>query len=217
MWLRHCLICQQQQRFYCCVSCWQKIAPYQAPYWSKTLGSGGFPCISYTPYTKEIQQLLYFIKYHDFKGLASECGRRLGEWYLKNWPLPDYVIAIPLHDSRQKERGYNQSWLLAQALAKVIQRPAVPLLMRIQDTPRLYNFNPHQRADLMKDAFVVSSSIIKKRKKYYGASYLIVDDIFTTGSTMESAFKAMSEVSQRSVSLTLARADITELLDFGDV
>lgn len=215
MWLlRHCVLCQRLQSRWCCLACWQKITPFQAestPAWSVLL-TPTRPCISYTPYTGDIQQLLYLIKYHGFQGLAREIGTELGRWYLEHWPLPDLVVPIPLHQTRQQERGYNQSEILARAVAQHIRRPLVLCLQRARPTPRLYNLNPEARAEQLAEAFVLCDNP-KAMRKIQGASLLLVDDILTSGSTMKSAMQTLSVLSARQVGLTLTRADVTDPLD----
>ena len=215
MWLlRHCVLCQRLQQRWCCQQCWGAIAPFQAsgdPSWSVCI-TPQHPCISYAPYTGNIQQLLYLMKYHGFRSLAKELGTELGRWYRQHWPLPDVVIPVPLHASRQQERGYNQSEVLARALARQIKRPLWCALQRERATPRLYNLSPAARAEHLAEAFVLASPT-PEVTLYAGASLLIVDDILTSGSTLKSAMDALLAVSHRQVGLTLARADITDPLD----
>lgn len=221
MWLRYCLLCERLQRQYCCEQCWRSVIPYTAvtePPWSQILAPGGFPCISYTRYTGEIQQLLYLIKYHGFKPLAYELGERLGQWYLDHWPLPDAIVPVPLHQKREKERGYNQSFVMAMGLGRKLCRPVIPWVIRAQETSALYNFTPQERMQLLQSAFQLNPQITLPRS-LQGAvpSLLILDDILTTGSTLNAVYEALSGVSNRRVALTLARADITDPLAFKSV
>lgn len=215
MWLRHCVLCQRRQKRWCCRICWQSIQPYTAhskPSWSLQLEPEGFPCISYAPYTGNIQQLIYLMKYHQIKGLAREMGAALGVWYQVHWPLPDAIVPIPLHPERERERGYNQSLLLARALGRVISRPVYPLIQRTRVTPRLYNLSPAERAAAMHSVFALAPEV-SSWLQTETPRLLILDDILTSGSTLKSAFYALSEVSSALVGLTLSRADITDPLD----
>lgn len=179
---------------------------------------GGFPCISYAPYTGEIQQLLYLMKYHGFKGLARELGARLGHWYLNHWPLPDAIVPVPLHPQRERERGYNQSFVMASALGRVIQRPVVSWVLRAKQTPALYHLSPQERMQLLQSAFGLNPRVTQPRGvPNKNPSLLILDDILTTGSTLNAVAETLSVVSERQVALTLARADITDPLAFKSV
>lgn len=218
MWLRHCLLCERLQRYYCCQKCWGAIAPYTAnsePSWSQILAPGGLPCVSYTPYSGEIQQLLYLMKYHGFKGLARELGERLGQWYTTHWPLPDVIVPVPLHPHREQERGYNQSFVMATGLGRMLKRPVVSWVERTEQTPALYHFNPRERMQLLQSAFALNLKVTLPRSvRKATPSLLIVDDIFTTGSTLNAVIKTLLPISERQVALTLSRADITDPLAF---
>ncbi len=220
MWLRHCLSCEKRQRFYWCKSCWQNIRSYESPHWSQQL-QGGLPCISYTPY-QETRQLLYLVKYHGFSELARESGEHLGRWFLKHWPLPDCIIPIPLSQERFQERGFNQSLELARGLSQIIRRPVLEALVRAVDTPRLYNQTAEERQRIMEgnngqNVFALSPAVQKSPAFLCQKTYLLLDDVLTTGSTMNAAFEALSKISNKGVGLTFARADITDPLDFRSV
>ena len=85
---------------------------------------------------------------------------------------------VPLHESRLKRRGYNQTelifkdWLISQNL------PAENLLIRTKATPHLYKYNPAERKEILKGAFSLAEGV-----EVAGKNILIVDDIFTTGAT----------------------------------
>lgn len=182
------------------------------------MAPGGFPCISYTRYEGEIQQLLYLIKYHGFKPLAYLLGERLGEWYLAHWPLPDAIVPVPLHQAREKIRGYNQSFVMAMGLGRKIGRPVTPWVIRAVETPALYHFTPQERMQWLQSAFQLNPQLTLPRALRESVpSLLILDDILTTGSTLNAMCKTLLEVSDRQVCLTLARADITDPLAFKSV
>lgn len=171
--------------------------------------------MSYTPYSGEIQQLLYLMKYHGFKGLARELGERLGQWYNAHWPLPDVIVPVPLHPHREQERGYNQSFVMATGLGRILKRPVVSWVERTEHTPALYHFNPQERMQLLQSAFSLNLKIRPPRSVAKATpSLLIVDDILTTGSTLNATIKALLPISERQVALTLSRADITDPLAF---
>jgi ComF family protein len=118
----------------------------------------------------------------------------------------DFIIPIPLHRSRERERGFNQAELIARILAKssgiTISRK---LLARTKQTRRhragMDNFD---RARSVERAFAVLDA-----GRVTGASFLLVDDIFTTGSTLSEAARVLLEAGAREVkALTIARASI---------
>ena len=99
---------------------------------------------------------------------------------------PMLVVPVPLFAAREKQRGYNQAKLLAEAMTASLRRrePRWELqlcygaLRRVKDTPVLYALNPRQRRTSLRGAFAVSDVEVAK-----GREVLLVDDIMTTGAT----------------------------------
>lgn len=117
-------------------------------------------------------------EYADFFG--EELSFYLGDFI--NQIKPDALIPIPLHQSRQRKRGYNQAALLARALGT---RAGVPVmekyLLRVRKTVPLKRLNPKERQNNLKKAFIISRNDVKLK------TVILVDDIYTTGSTVDEA------------------------------
>ena len=98
------------------------------------------------------------------------------------------LIPIPLHPSRKRKRGFNQAELLAKAIAK---RSGIPvdakLLLRTKKTDAQKDLNDQERLANLRDAF----SVQKNEIPYH--NLILVDDIYTTGSTMDAAAKLLKE------------------------
>ena len=125
--------------------------------------------------------MLHRFKYGGRRDLALPLGRWLGEEVVAlKWPV-DLVTAVPLHPSRLAKRGYNQSWLIARAAAAVLGCPAVPLLSRIRSTPSQTGLSRRERRVNVAGAFAPAASLPT------GGAILLVDDIYTTGSTLAAA------------------------------
>ena len=94
----------------------------------------------------------------------------------------DSVLApVPLHPRKRRERGFNQSRLLAELLASLAGAEAVEEpLVRVVDTESQTRFDRRQRRENLKNAFAISPGFALSRKK----RYVLVDDVFTTGSTL---------------------------------
>jgi ComF family protein len=107
---------------------------------------------------------------------------------------PDAVLVpVPLHRWRLWGRGFNQAVLIARALG----RPLDPdLLRRTRATPKLKGMNPGQRRKTVEHAFAVREGAEVK-----GRSFIIVDDVMTTGATAEACAKVLRRGGARSVEL----------------
>lgn len=115
--------------------------------------------------------------------------------------LPEFVgeaalVPVPLHPRKQRERGYNQSELIARELLAVLPQCRVEaLLVRSLDTVSQTRFDRKQRIRNLKNAF----SLRQKRAIDPAQRYIIVDDVFTTGSTVNACAAALRRAGARSI------------------
>lgn len=132
-------------------------------------------------------------------GRSIELGRVLGP-LLGELPGGDLVVPVPLHRRRLRAREFNQSLELARAAWPRV--PIDPLaLKRLRDTPPQTGLNLRERRENVRGAFVA------ERSRVSGREILLVDDVLTTGATVESCARALRRAGAGSVFvLTLARA-----------
>lgn len=101
----------------------------------------------------------------------------------------DAVAAVPLYAARERERGFNQAALLAAALAHRMRKPFLPgVLRRVRPTPTQTHLTAPQRAANVKDAFEV-----RKPAWIEGQRLLLVDDVMTTGATVNECARILKE------------------------
>jgi ComF family protein len=117
---------------------------------------------------------------------AREAYTQLGEW-IKRISV-DAVIPVPLHKKRKKIRGYNQSELLAKELGKLCGVPVeTKILVRKTNTKPQKNLSYSERKNNLKNAFQITQRSVQLRK------VLLIDDIYTTGSTVDAAAAVLKE------------------------
>ncbi|MCM3079646.1 ComF family protein [Brevibacillus invocatus] len=104
----------------------------------------------------------------------------------------DCLVAVPLHEKRLQERGFNQMERISQYLSRVTGVPVQHALIRTKDTPKLSKQNGRDvRIQSMKDAFSWREEDSGKRGEI--SCFLLLDDIYTTGSTLRACAKAIQE------------------------
>lgn len=152
-----------------------------------------------------VQQLLHRIKYQGKTEIAQQLGQRWGQ-LIKNvseFSACQGIVPVPLHPKKLKKRGFNQSKAIALGLAEALGRPVLDsTLQRVQNSQTQTKLNPLERWNNVENAFVLN-----KGSQVLGKHILLVDDVLTTGATIEAAAKTLLLGKAKSVSVfTLAMA-----------
>lgn len=148
----------------------------------------GYVCSEYGVHEKTI---LYELKYAsegyigDVLGevLFDKMSAELGEDVLT--AVYDIVIPVPIYRARQQQRGFNQAEIIARSFAKKAGLHVdSEILARIRPTAAMKGLDPSERRQNIKDAFCIRT---RKRPRLEGARTLLIDDIYTTGATLDEA------------------------------
>ena len=141
--------------------------------------------------------LIYSLKYHGFSRVGFELGKELGQ-ILKYYSVPAYdkILPVPIHKVRLRERGYNQSDFIARGVASVIGAEVSDKLVKrgIYTTTQTL-LSAKKRKENVANAFSPWSSSVNIK----GKSVLIVDDVLTTGSTINSIAIVLAEMGARRI------------------
>ncbi len=114
---------------------------------------------------------------------------------MPDWEEIDLIISVPLHRKKEQLRGYNQSYLIAKQLGKLLgTKVSKNILIRTKNTDSQSLLNRVERLRNVKDAFSVTDTNAIKDK-----SILIVDDIFTTGSTLNECCRILKDAGARRI------------------
>ena len=155
-------------------------------------------------YEGVVRQAILALKYGGIKAAASQLGDMMAEYLVRN-PMPgDLIAPVPMHGSRQRERGYNQAELLARRVAgRCDVRYAGDLLARTRRVdPQAGMVSAASRVSNVADSVAVS-----RPSGVHGAQIILVDDVATTGSTLDACAAALLDAGAASVwCLTLAAA-----------
>jgi ComF family protein len=171
---------------------------------------------AYGSYESGLRELIHLLKYEQIRPAANVLGRMLAEaiadlepLFGDNLPL---VVPVPLHSRKLRQRGFNQSELIARAAVKL--RPAEcrmqlrsEVLQRCRETRSQIGLSRHQRRENMRGAFAVA-----KAEEIAGREVLLVDDVLTTGTTASECARVLrragaSKVFVATVARTL-KADV---------
>ena len=155
-------------------------------------------------YKEPLREAIHLAKYHNQWDIFNELVERAVLWldHMGVKFLPEAVLVpVPLHFARKWQRGYNQASILAQNFGKTLALPVEEgFLARTRNTQSQTRLSKKERSKNVKDAFVC-------QKDLSGRNIVLVDDVFSSGSTLKAVAKELKKNHARTVwCLTLARS-----------
>jgi ComF family protein len=138
-----------------------------------------------------LREAIHQFKYNDLRALAAPLGKLMADgWSTLSADIHDVdvVVPVPLHATRQRQRGYNQAALLARELGARLHWPVVEnVLIRTKATLPQVELNSEERQANVRDAFQCLDSRLSSKR------VLLIDDVCTTGATLTAACAALRD------------------------
>ncbi|MGB3510970.1 MAG: ComF family protein [Microcoleaceae cyanobacterium] len=189
----HCPLCQRPADREFCKYCERQVWRCQFPGGGQIF-AGKVPVFVWGKYQDSLKQAIAAMKYND----NPQIGRPLGYWLADSWLASSLatldkvaVVPIPMHKKKLKERGFNQAEVLARSFCQLtglrLRRNG---LERVKQTQALFGLSRGERLKTVKDAFLVGKDFINRRPR---ASVLLIDDIYTTGATVNAAVEVLQQ------------------------
>lgn len=210
-----CAGCGQRGQLFCsgCLAAVERIRPPLCPQCgrpqpraqlcrlcrARPLSTDGIRSVAY--FEGGLRQAIHRFKYGGVQALAGPLAELLVKYQADNsWPA-DMIVPVPLHPERRAERGYNQAALLARALGAGLGLPATETaLIRVRATAPQVKLDAGQRRSNVAGAFRARAEDVA------GQRVLLIDDVCTTGATMDACAQALKAGGARTVwGLALAR------------
>ena len=133
------------------------------------------------------QKMMHSIKYEGNQELAVMLGRLLGKKIIENIPeKPDALVPIPLHEKKQRRRGFNQSEQIAHGVSEILEVPVYSLLERHVDNPTQTRKSKLERWRNTSDIFRMNEHLDELPRRI-----MLIDDTLTTGATISAASKVL--------------------------
>jgi competence protein ComFC len=198
---QRCLGCGEEGEILCrsCLNSALRIMPPICPKCGKPQSSGVLcpRCVNWktdldgirSPFRFDgvIREAIHQFKYKNIRTLSAPLANLLKDYYFLNSIPTQALVPVPLHSKRLKERGYNQAELLAQELGKLLHFPVI-IDCLVRDSyilPQAKTSSAEERHKNVKDAFSCRSS------KLTGIQVLLIDDVSTSGSTLDACAAAL--------------------------
>lgn len=222
-----CLICKRyiplnsSQEDVTCNSCWQSIERNLPPFCYRC-GAHLFQKVcplcfkrvfyfdrlwSACIYTGITAEMIHLFKYKGYDFLGKKLSQILID-FIKEFQIPlnliDFVVPVPLHPKKLREREFNQSEILAKELSKEFNLRLFSNLIRIKDTKPQVILSEEKRFENVRNAFRV-----REKTEFRGENILLIDDVSTTGATLSEVSFVLKEAGAKNIfCLTLARTKI---------
>ncbi|WP_017296062.1 ComF family protein [Geminocystis herdmanii] len=189
----NCPLCQRSSDKIICRYCEQKLRHCQLTKY-KQFSLQNYLLFSWGKYDDYLRRSIASLKYDKNKEIGELFGNWLGKAWLESGYKKTYaqltVIPIPLHPEKLKTRGFNQAELIARGFCDVTGYPLkTQLLIRVKNTEAMFSLTPQQRKANMEKAFSIGKDYEKINKMQ---QILIIDDIYTTGTTVNEGIKVLS-------------------------
>lgn len=192
-----CLGCDSRagnERDWLCEDCRQRLAASWVGPTPRFRGEFDGAAFAYR-YAGPAGGLVRAVKYNGVTRAAEPMAKDLARACEGLRPLrADWVVPVPMHPRRLRQRGFNHAAVLAERLAGILEIPMVEALQRVIDTPQQALLEENERRRSMKGAFTASPEV-KDR------CVLLVDDVYTTGATAMACAKALRKAGARNVYL----------------
>ncbi|MFH2004753.1 MAG: ComF family protein [Bacteroidota bacterium] len=141
----------------------------------------------------KFQEAVHLLKYRNLKSIGIKLGIEVGKKIMLDsiQERIDYIAPIPLHKLKMRERGYNQSDYICKGISQVVKKECITdLIIRKKYTQSQTKLNLEERKLNVADAFGLN---LKHRDLVRGKTILLVDDIITTGATIESVANVLKK------------------------
>ncbi|MCC6652254.1 MAG: ComF family protein [Candidatus Eisenbacteria bacterium] len=193
-----------------CGPCEARIPRLATPLCARCLvrGGDGSPCARhagravFAPWLNDERAtaVVHALKYGDRPALARDLGAVMAAAVPSAWRRGTLVTEVPLHPARRRERGYNQAELLSSSLADEIGAPHVPgLLRRVRATPAQARLGGEERRRNLAGAFAAT-----RPGWLAGRRILVVDDVLTTGATLDACLETLERAGAKVAGVALA-------------
>lgn len=206
-----CCICNNRlnDEVLVCSNCWDSLEPIKDQE-SSTVDNAYYSSINAIwDFSDTFKEIIHLLKYEKKLIIGQIIANKLYKSYKKDFFFKfDIIIPVPLHHTRLRERGYNQAYVIAKELSKLSNiKVKKNILKRKSNNISQTHLSKQERAKNIDALFGINSKNKNAIKEIENKKILIIDDVYTTGATVNGCAKVLKEAGAKSIEiLTAARA-----------
>lgn len=150
-----------------------------------------------------IEKAILKIKYDGYYDIINELIEKAFEKIDLNLPTDTYITYVPMHKTKERQRGFNQAELIAKRVGEKTGKPVIKILEKTKDNRTQVGLNPQERIENVRGVFYCSKPNFEQ---FNPKDVLLVDDVYTTGATMRECIKVLKIGGVKNIwGFTLAR------------
>lgn len=193
----YCIICKEEDCFGICEHCKRSIKTIDSSHQDKI--------ISYGYYGGVLKELILKFKYKSNFTAGDILAELLEDYIIKNFKYEGYIVTyIPLSKKSHKARGFNQCEYIAKKISRDLSIEVFEIFIKQKETKEQKTLKKDERYENIKDAFALKNEIRLRER-----SIIIIDDVTTTGATLNEAYNLLKRSAVKDIKLlTLAKSHI---------
>jgi ComF family protein len=142
------------------------------------------------------KKIIHALKYYDKNFVSEIISKMLVNYYKQPITNADLIIPVPMHRIKRLSRLYNHAQILAESIASLVEKKIIPdILLKTKNTKSQTGLARKYRMDNLSD----SIAVVANKQKIHGKKILLVDDVMTTGSTVNLCARQLKKAGAKEV------------------
>ena len=205
-----CIICGKSANYYICEKCNKKIKKYEEYHYLSRDEDNNYPIRHYDEliyilrYEKIIRKIMINYKFYSKPYISYFFAYKImnNKYLCEKIKEYDYIVPVPMSENKEKSRGYNQTKLITSIISKRLKIKESNNLKKVNNTLTQGKLNRLERINNIEGIYYIENNL-----EFIGKRIVLLDDIYTTGSTIEECARVISESGAKEIFVIILARD----------